>query len=222
MPSNHRGRSVWLIDSRSFERAGSRVSDLRSSDAYLARTDACRYAIPSEGFCLEFLSDSSFHAEKVLSIKLMVVCLTPSPATPRESFVPPPPPVKRVRDHAGTESVLARTVVVAVGITHFGYTPDVLKGLPQDLASHSSRYGEFWNNSRDGVSSWSGRVHLRSTSPRCCMAAGPRCSWSRGRRRFTSTSLQVNPGDSEPARGTSRRASAWPGATSVIHGRAWA
>jgi thioredoxin reductase len=41
------------------------------------------------------------------------------------------------------ESVIARKVVVAVGITHFGHTPDVLKGLPDDLASHSSRYGRL-------------------------------------------------------------------------------
>jgi thioredoxin reductase len=39
--------------------------------------------------------------------------------------------------------VTARRVVVAAGITHFGYVPPVLSSLPEELVSHSSRYGDL-------------------------------------------------------------------------------
>jgi thioredoxin reductase len=38
------------------------------------------------------------------------------------------------------EIVLARRVVVAVGITHFGYVPPIFADLPEELATHSSQY----------------------------------------------------------------------------------
>jgi hypothetical protein len=38
------------------------------------------------------------------------------------------------------DTIGARRVVVAVGITHFDYTPPVLQGLPPELASHSSAH----------------------------------------------------------------------------------
>ena len=40
------------------------------------------------------------------------------------------------------ETVVARNVVMAVGITWFAYTPDVLAGLPASLGSHSEAYGD--------------------------------------------------------------------------------
>jgi thioredoxin reductase len=40
------------------------------------------------------------------------------------------------------ETVTARNVVMAVGITWFAYTPDVLAGLPASLGSHSADYGD--------------------------------------------------------------------------------
>lgn len=40
------------------------------------------------------------------------------------------------------ERILARRVVVAVGITHFGYIPPMLADLPPDLVSHSSQHTE--------------------------------------------------------------------------------
>ncbi len=40
------------------------------------------------------------------------------------------------------ETLLAKRVVLAVGITHFAYTPDVLTSLPRDIMSHSSEYGD--------------------------------------------------------------------------------
>ncbi len=41
------------------------------------------------------------------------------------------------------ELVLARRVVIAVGITHFGYIPPVLAGLSQDLVTHSSQHTDL-------------------------------------------------------------------------------
>jgi len=38
---------------------------------------------------------------------------------------------------------LARRVVVAVGITHFGHVPDALAALPRDLASHTSQHRDY-------------------------------------------------------------------------------
>ncbi|HTT99264.1 MAG TPA: NAD(P)-binding domain-containing protein [Rhizomicrobium sp.] len=40
------------------------------------------------------------------------------------------------------EIVAARNVVMAVGITWFAYTPEVLAGLPASLGSHSEAYGD--------------------------------------------------------------------------------
>ena len=40
------------------------------------------------------------------------------------------------------ETVTARNVVMAVGITWFAYTPEVLAGLPASLGSHSEAYGD--------------------------------------------------------------------------------
>lgn len=40
------------------------------------------------------------------------------------------------------EMITARTVVLAVGITHFEYVPDVLAELPAELLSHSARYND--------------------------------------------------------------------------------
>jgi thioredoxin reductase len=40
------------------------------------------------------------------------------------------------------ETVRARTVVLAVGITHFAYTPENLAHLPRELLSHSARHHE--------------------------------------------------------------------------------
>jgi cation diffusion facilitator CzcD-associated flavoprotein CzcO len=36
--------------------------------------------------------------------------------------------------------VFARKVVVAAGITHFGYLPPFLAGLPREYVSHSSQH----------------------------------------------------------------------------------
>lgn len=41
------------------------------------------------------------------------------------------------------ETVSARCVVVATGITHFGYLPPQLQGLPPELVSHSSAHVEL-------------------------------------------------------------------------------
>ena len=41
------------------------------------------------------------------------------------------------------EIVPARRVVVASGITHFGYVPPPLSDLPPELVSHSSQYGDL-------------------------------------------------------------------------------
>ena len=41
------------------------------------------------------------------------------------------------------ESVRARRVIVAVGISHFAYVPPVLGALPPELAVHSSRYHDY-------------------------------------------------------------------------------
>ena len=41
------------------------------------------------------------------------------------------------------ERVLARKVVVAAGITHFGWLPPELASLPRELATHSSAYGDL-------------------------------------------------------------------------------
>jgi thioredoxin reductase len=38
------------------------------------------------------------------------------------------------------ETVLARRVVVAVGITHFGHVPPIFADLPEELVSHSSQH----------------------------------------------------------------------------------
>jgi thioredoxin reductase len=40
------------------------------------------------------------------------------------------------------EVITARTVVLAVGITHFQYVPDVLRHLPAEFLSHSARYND--------------------------------------------------------------------------------
>jgi hypothetical protein len=39
--------------------------------------------------------------------------------------------------------VIARRVVIAVGVSHFKFLPEFLAGLPEDLVSHSSRFGAF-------------------------------------------------------------------------------
>src|SRR5262249_2241396 len=41
------------------------------------------------------------------------------------------------------ETVKARRVVLAVGITHFEYVPENLAHLPQELLSHSSRHHDL-------------------------------------------------------------------------------
>jgi len=41
------------------------------------------------------------------------------------------------------DSIAARKVVVAVGISHFGHVPEWLSHLPGELATHSSQYGDF-------------------------------------------------------------------------------
>jgi thioredoxin reductase len=41
------------------------------------------------------------------------------------------------------ERVLARKVVVAVGITHFGHVPEVLRALPKEFVSHSSAHSNL-------------------------------------------------------------------------------
>ena len=41
------------------------------------------------------------------------------------------------------ERFLARKVVVAAGITHFGWLPSELAALPRELATHSSNYGDL-------------------------------------------------------------------------------
>jgi thioredoxin reductase len=38
------------------------------------------------------------------------------------------------------ETVLARRVIVAVGITHFGYVPPIFANLPEEFVSHSSQH----------------------------------------------------------------------------------
>jgi thioredoxin reductase len=38
------------------------------------------------------------------------------------------------------ETIVARRVVVAVGITHFGYVPPIFADLPEELATHSSQH----------------------------------------------------------------------------------
>jgi thioredoxin reductase len=39
--------------------------------------------------------------------------------------------------------VIARRVVIAIGVSHFTFLPDFLQGLPEELVAHSSRYGSF-------------------------------------------------------------------------------
>jgi thioredoxin reductase len=39
--------------------------------------------------------------------------------------------------------VMARRVVIAVGVSHFTFLPDFLHGLPEAFVTHSSRYGAF-------------------------------------------------------------------------------
>ena len=46
-------------------------------------------------------------------------------------------------DFADGEVVVARRVVIAVGVVHFAYMPAELDGLPADLASHSSHHHEL-------------------------------------------------------------------------------
>ncbi|HXE16974.1 MAG TPA: NAD(P)-binding domain-containing protein [Stellaceae bacterium] len=41
------------------------------------------------------------------------------------------------------ELVIARRVVLAVGVAAFKFTPDFLTGLPEDFVTHASRYGSF-------------------------------------------------------------------------------
>ncbi len=40
------------------------------------------------------------------------------------------------------ETLVARRVVLAVGITHFAYTPPMLAALPREISTHSSEYGD--------------------------------------------------------------------------------
>jgi lysine/ornithine N-monooxygenase len=44
---------------------------------------------------------------------------------------------------AAGETVLARTVVIAVGITHFGYVPPPLSGLSREHVTHSSEHRDM-------------------------------------------------------------------------------
>jgi cation diffusion facilitator CzcD-associated flavoprotein CzcO len=39
--------------------------------------------------------------------------------------------------------VMARRVVIAIGVSHFTFLPDFLDGLPQEFVTHASRYGAF-------------------------------------------------------------------------------
>lgn len=39
--------------------------------------------------------------------------------------------------------VIARRVVIAVGVSHFTFLPDFLRGLPETFVTHASRYGAF-------------------------------------------------------------------------------
>lgn len=41
------------------------------------------------------------------------------------------------------EMVMARRVVLAVGVAAFKFMPDVVTGLPEEFVSHASRYGSF-------------------------------------------------------------------------------
>jgi lysine/ornithine N-monooxygenase len=41
------------------------------------------------------------------------------------------------------EKVLARSVVIAVGISHYSYLPTALAGLPRDVVSHSSAHSDL-------------------------------------------------------------------------------
>ena len=43
----------------------------------------------------------------------------------------------------GVERVVARKVVVAIGVEHFGYVPESLSGLPSGLCSHSSAHQDL-------------------------------------------------------------------------------
>src|SRR5208282_1349369 len=38
------------------------------------------------------------------------------------------------------ETLTAKQVILAVGITHFAYTPELLEGLPSEFASHSFKH----------------------------------------------------------------------------------
>ena len=44
---------------------------------------------------------------------------------------------------AGVERVLARRVVVAIGVEHFAYVPEPLSGLPSALCTHSSAHPDL-------------------------------------------------------------------------------
>jgi hypothetical protein len=46
-------------------------------------------------------------------------------------------------DLASGESLVARSVVLAVGSTYFAYIPPVFDGLPPELVSHTSRHRDF-------------------------------------------------------------------------------
>jgi thioredoxin reductase len=39
--------------------------------------------------------------------------------------------------------VIARRVVLAIGVSHFKFLPDFLQGLPDEFVSHASRFGSF-------------------------------------------------------------------------------
>jgi FAD-dependent urate hydroxylase len=43
----------------------------------------------------------------------------------------------------GAERVLARKVVVAIGVEHFAYVPEPLSGLPPELCTHSSAHSDL-------------------------------------------------------------------------------
>ena len=43
----------------------------------------------------------------------------------------------------GTEQLRARKVVLAVGVEHFAYTPDIFAALPKELCGHASDYSDL-------------------------------------------------------------------------------
>jgi cation diffusion facilitator CzcD-associated flavoprotein CzcO len=99
-----------------------------------------------------------------------------------------PAEVRRVA-HTGTysfevelatgERVMARRVVIATGLSHFAHMPDELKGLPRELASHSSdhhHYKDFPN--KEVVVLGRGASAVEAAALRCGIACftRSRCS----------------------------------------------